>query len=441
MRTKITNVLLTPGVTNEAHIPFVPDAEIQIDQNRIVYAGRQMEAPAFEADEIIDGTGCLAMPGLCNLHAHTPMTLMRSVGSDLPLERWLNEAIFPVEKQLTPDAVRAGTDLGILEMMRFGTTSFNDMYFHMDSEAEAVRDSGMRALLSYGVIDFDGSCNDLLPGIDFVEKWSHKAEDRVRVCFGPHSEATTSRKVLEKIRDAAISYNVPVHMHVSETKLDFEGSIKRRGTTPPQYLDDIGLTDVPLLAAHCVWMTDKDIDLFAKKGVYILHNPISNLKLASGIAPIAKMLERGCKITLGTDGVASNNNLNLWEEIKLMPLLQKGTQLDSTAVAPAQTLAAATYNGAQALGYGDLGLLKEGYLADLILVDLNQPQSIPCNDLEGNLIYAVQGSDVRLTMVGGKVLYRDGEYLTMDEKLVKERARRETEKLFERVRAAQEPKE
>ncbi len=436
MRTKITNVLLTPGVTTESHVPFVPDAEIQIDGNRITYAGPQSQAPAFEADKIIDGTGCFAMPGLCNMHAHTPMTLLRSCGSDLPLERWLNEAIFPVEKHLTDEAVRAGTDLGILEMLRFGTTSFNDMYFHMDREAEAVRDSGMRALLSYGVIDFDESCNDLLPGIAFVEKWNH-VNDRIRVCFGPHSEATTTRKVLEKTRDAAIRSKVPVHIHVSETKLDFEGSIKRRGATPPQYLDDIGLTDVPLLAAHCVWMTDKDIDLFAQKGVYILHNPISNLKLASGIAPIAKMLERGCKITLGTDGVASNNSLNLWEEIKLMPMLQKGTLLDPTVVSPAQVLAAATYNGAQAMGYNDLGLLKPGYLADLILVDMNVPQMIPCNDIEGNLIYATQGSDVRLTMVNGQVLYQEGVYLTMDEKLIKARARKEAEKLFERTGAAQ----
>ena len=169
MRIRITNVLLMPGVTNEAHIPFIPDAEVLVDGSRIAYAGPRCEAPSFEADEVIDGEGMLAMPGLCNMHTHTPMTLLRSIGSDLTLDRWLNEAIFPVEKHLTDEAVRAGSDLGIMEMLRFGTTSFNDMYMHMDMEAEAVRDSGMRALLGHGVVDFDESCADLAPNIALIE--------------------------------------------------------------------------------------------------------------------------------------------------------------------------------------------------------------------------------------------------------------------------------
>lgn len=436
MRTRITNILMTPGVTNEAHIPFMDDAEILIDNSQIVYAGRREDAPAFEADETIDGKGALAMPGLCNMHTHTPMTLLRSIGSDLPLDRWLNEAIFPVEKHLTDEAVRAGTDLGIMEMLRFGTTSFNDMYMHMDMEAEAVRDSGMRALLGHGVVDFDESCADLLPNIALIEKWNHAADDRIRVALAPHSEGATTQKVLEKIRSAAETYQVPVHIHVSETKLDYDGSIKRRGLTPPQYLDQLGLLDYPVLAAHCVWFTDEDIELFARKGTVILHNPVSNLKLASGVAPIAKMLQAGCKVALGTDGVASNNNLNLWEEIKMMPMLQKGITLDPTVVSPAQTIAAATSVGAKALGYSHLGLLREGYLADLILLDLNGAHMSPCNDLESNLVYSAQGSDVRMTMVQGKVLYRDGEFTTLDPKLVVERARKQASLLFERAQAA-----
>ena len=436
MRTRITNILLTPGVTDEAHIPFIEDAEILIDDKLIVYAGKRCEAPAFEADEIIDGQGALAMPGLCNMHTHTPMTLLRSIGSDLPLDRWLHEAIFPVEKHLTDDAVRAGTDLGIMEMLRFGTTSFNDMYMHMDMEAEAVRDSGMRAVLGHGVVDFDESCSDLLPNIALIEKWNHAADDRIRVALAPHSEGATTQKVLEQIRDAAEKYQVPVHIHVSETKLDFDGSIERRGLTPPQYLDKLGLLDFPVLAAHCVWFTDEDIELFARKGAVVLHNPISNLKLASGIAPISKMLKAGCKVTLGTDGVASNNNLNLWEEIKLMPMLQKGSMLDPTVVSPAQTIAAATSVGARAMGYQNLGLLKPGYLADLILVDCSQAHMHPCNNWESNLVYSVQGSDVCMTMVNGKVLYRNGEFTTLNTKLVIERARKEAAQLLERAERA-----
>lgn len=436
MRTRITNVIMTPGVEKEAHIPFVYDAEILIEDSLIVYAGKRCEAPAFEADEIIDGRGALAMPGLCNMHTHTPMTLLRSIGSDLPLDRWLNEAIFPVEKHLTDDAVRAGTDLGIMEMLRFGTTSFNDMYMRMDMEAEAVRDSGMRALLGHGVVDFDESCADLLPNIELVKKWNHAADDRIRISLAPHSEGATTQKVMERVVEAAEKYQVPIHVHVSETKLDFDGSLERRGLTPPQYLNKLGFMNHTVLAAHCVWFTDEDIDLFARTGAVILHNPVSNLKLASGVAPIAKMLKAGCKVALGTDGVASNNNLNLWEEIKLMPMLQKGISLDPTVVSPAQTIAAATSVGARAMGYQNLGLLKEGYLADLILLDLNGVYMAPCNDLESNLVYSAQGSDVCLTMVHGKVLYRDGAFTTLDPKLVMERANKEAAQLLARAEAA-----
>ncbi len=438
MRIRLTNMMLTPGVTDETHIPFIADAEVLVEDKLIVYAGRREEAPAFEADQVIDGNGALCMPGLCNMHTHTPMTLLRSIGSDLTLDRWLNEAIFPVEKHLTDDAVRAGTDLGIMEMLRFGTTSFNDMYMHMDMEAEAVRDSGMRALLGHGVVDFDESCADLQPNIDLIEKWNHAADDRIRVALAPHSEGATTRKVMERIRDAAEKYHVPVHVHVSETKLDFDGSLERRGLTPPQYLEDLGMLEHPVLAAHCVWFTDEDIELFAKRGAVVLHNPVSNLKLASGIAPISKMLKAGCKVALGTDGVASNNHLNLWEEIKLMPMLQKGTTLDPTVVSPAQTIAAATSVGAAALGYKNLGLLKPGYLADLILIKIDEAHMTPCHDMESNLVYAAQGSDVCMTMVGGKVLYRDGEFTTLNQKLVLERAKKEAALLLERAEAAKQ---
>ena len=252
MRIRITNALLMPGVTNEAHIPFIPDAEVLVDGSRIAYAGPRCEAPSFEAAEVIDGEGMLAMPGLCNMHTHTPMTLLRSIGSDLTLDRWLNEAIFPVEKHLTDEAVRAGSDLGIMEMLRFGTTSFNDMYMHMDMEAEAVRDSGMRALLGHGVVDFDESCADLAPNIALIEKWNHAADDRIRVSLAPHSEGATTEKLLLKVREAAETYHVPIHIHVSETKLDFDGSLQRRGLTPPQYLEKLGLMEHSMLAAHCV---------------------------------------------------------------------------------------------------------------------------------------------------------------------------------------------
>ncbi|MBE5801191.1 MAG: amidohydrolase [Clostridiales bacterium] len=433
MRTLITNIIMTPGVTTETQIPFIHNAEIQIDDHRIVYAGAKENAPRFEADQVIDGEGALAMPGLCNLHTHTPMTMMRSAGSDLPLERWLNEMVWPVEKFLTDDSVKAGSDLGILEMIRCGTTSFNDMYFRMDRLAESVETSGIRAMLGYGVIDFDESCADLIPGIEFAMKWQHAAGDRIRVNIAPHSEAATTEKLLLRSKEVAEEMEVPLHIHICETSLDRTGCIERHGMTAAAYLEKLGLLDVPMIAAHCVWMDDPDIEIFSKHGVYIAHNPVSNLKLASGIAPISKMLNAGCRVTLGTDGVASNNNLNLWEEIKLMPLLQKGTLLDPTVVTPAQTLAAATSIGAKALGYDDLGLLKEGYLADIILVDVGDLNMCPSSEMEGNLIYAVESRNVKMTMVDGKVLYHNGVFTTMDPKRVLETAHKEALGLMTRA--------
>lgn len=436
MRTCIENIIMTPGVhQKDKHIPFVPDARIHIDGNRIVYAGPKETAPAFEAEKVIDGGGALAMPGLCNMHTHTPMTLLRNVGSDLSLDDWLHKAIFPLEAGLTDEAVRAGADLGIMEMLSFGTTSFCDMYMHMNAVAEGVRDSGMRALLGHGVVDFDESCADLDPGIDFARQWHKSCGDRIRVSLAPHSEGATTPALMRKLEKWARELHLPVHVHVSETKFDFDGCMERHGMTPPQYLDSLGLLELPVIAAHCVWFTPEDIALFAQKGCTIVHNPVSNLKLASGVAPIHRMLEAGCKVAIGTDGVASNNNLNLWEEMRLMPLLQKGTVLDPTIVAPAQCLAAATKVGAEAMGYPDLGLLKEGYLADLILVDLNQPGMVPVNDLENGLIYATQGSYVKLTMVDGKVLYHNGEYTTLDGKATMARGMREAQALAERAGA------
>ena len=274
----------------------------------------------------------------------------------------------------------------------------------------------------------------MLPGIAFAEKWNGAANDRIHVNLAPHSEGATTRKVMERTVEEARRLNVAIHIHVSETKEDRDGSVQRRGKTPPQYLDELGMLDGPLLAAHCVWMDDEDIRLVAEKGTYIVHNPISNLKLASGVAPIAKMLAAGCNVALGTDGVASNNNLNLWEEIKLMPMLQKGTTLDPTVVSPAQVLAAATSTGAEALGYYDLGLLKPGYLADIILVDTTGCNCCPWNDPESDLIYSINGGDVTMTMVDGRVLYQEGRYFTLDPKAVMECARKENELIFEKAR-------
>lgn len=414
MRTRITNVLLTSGATGEPHIPLIPDAEVHISDNRIVYAGPAGTAPVFENADAIGGEGCLCMPGLVNLHTHTPMVFLRGVGADLALDDWLHKAIFPLEKQWTEELIRCATDLGCMEMLRFGTTAFNDMYFYTNAIAETVRDNGMRALLGHGIVDFDESCADMAEGVAMAEKWNHACDDRIRFSLAPHSEGATTPALLRKVAQTAKAMGIPIHTHVSETDFDLQGCLKRRGMTPPAYLEAMGVLDSPVIAAHCVWFNDEDIALFQKHGATVAHNPISNLKLASGVAPVTRMLAAGCRVALGTDGVASNNSLNLWEELKLMPLLQKGVTLDPTVVSPAQALAAATVVGARAMGYDDLGLLREGYLADLILVDTHNAHMTPALDVEANLIYSAQGSDVRLTMVNGKVLYRDGRFATLN---------------------------
>ena len=435
MRTRIDHILLTPGAVGEKHIPFVTDAELHIDGNRIVYAGTREGAPPFEADTHIDGKGCLAMPGLINMHTHTSMTLMRSVGTGLRLHDWLHQAIYPLEAHYDYEITRAGADLGVMEMLRYGTTCFCDMYMNMDAVLDSVCDSGMRATLSYCSIDLDGTCSDFPPAIDFVEKCRARACERVRPAVAPHAENSTTPKLMREIVAYSRREGVPVHVHVSETKADVDGCMKRHGMTPPAYLESMGVLDCDVIAAHCVWVTDEDIQIFKRHGTTLVHNPVSNLKLASGIAPVAKMLDAGCRVTLGTDGVASNDNLNLWEEIKLMPLLQSGTALDPTLIAPAQVLACATINAAKGLGYDDLGLLLPGYLADLILVDVSGPSMTPHNDLETSLIYAANGGDVRMTMADGRVLYQDGRYLTLRPERVLSRAREAIASLRERAKA------
>ncbi len=414
MKTKITNIVLCPGVDTETNIPFIYDAEIQILDNTIVYAGKKDFAPAFNFDNEIDGKGNLAMPGMINLHTHTPMTLLRSVGGNLKLEDWLNKAIFPREKKLTNESVSAGTKLGIMEMLRYGTTCYCDMYMFMDAQAKAVESTGMRAALSYGMTDFDGKCKDFEEGLRFTEAWNNKADGRIKTCLAPHSTYLVSQKLLELSAEHAKRLNVPIHTHVSETQTEVNTVMERFGMTPSQMLDKTGILDCNVIAAHCVWLTDEDFDLVAKKNFTVAHNPVSNLKLASGIANSKKMLDMGIPIGLGTDGVASNNNLNLWEELRAYPLLQKGKHLDPMLITPAQALKSVGLNGAKALGYNNLGLLKEGYLADIILVDLNTSTACPQLDLEQDLIYSIQGSDVVMTMINGKVLYKDGEYTTFN---------------------------
>lgn len=419
MRTNIDHVHLYTGAE------WVRNACIQIDGARIVYAGAEADAPAFAPEQRIDGRGCMAMPGLTNAHTHLSMTLLRGLGSDRVLQDWLENAVWPAEEKLTAEYAKIGAQLGLLEQLRFGVTAFADQYFYMDAVAEATIDSGARALLTRGLIGFGDDGTRLSENVALFKRFHGAADGRIRVGLGTHGEYTNTDASIRSHVEAARVLGAMIHVHIAETRMELDGCKQRHeGRSPVRYLADMELLDGPVLAAHCVWLEDGDFDILAEKHVTVAHNPISNLKLASGVMALPRMQEKGIRVALGTDGVASNNNLNLWEEVKLAGILHKGVSGDPTRISPAQVLQMATLHGAQGMGFQQVGMLLPDWHADIILVDAEQPHVLPCLDPAANLVYAAQGSDVRLTMVDGKVLYRDGVYTTLDkEKIMAEAAR------------------
>jgi 5-methylthioadenosine/S-adenosylhomocysteine deaminase len=409
MRTMIEHVLLYTGAN------FVPDACLHIDGPVITYAGAEKLAPPFAAQQRVDGRGRLAMPGLANAHTHLAMTLLRGVGSDWALQDWLEKAIWPAEERLSPAYAKAGAELGLLEQLRFGITAFADQYFYMDQVAEAVLASGARALLTRGLIAMGDDGSRLAENVALYRDYDRAGDGRILVGLGTHAEFTNTEDSLRKHADTARQLGARIHVHISETRSETEAcKARHQGRTPTRYLADIGLLDGPVLAAHCVWVDEADMDILAERRVTVAHNPVSNLKLASGVMPMPAMLQKGISVALGTDGAASNNNLNLWEEMKLAGILHKGVSGDPTLVSPVQALTAVTLNGARGMGFDNVGMLLPGWRADIILLDITAPHWQPCVDQAANLVYAAQGSDVCLTMVDGRVLYRDGEYLTLD---------------------------
>jgi len=389
------------------------------------------------AETVIDAKGSVVMPGLVNTHTHAAMTLFRGSADDLQLAEWLEKHIWPAEAQLRAEDVYRGSLLACLEMIRSGTTSFADMYFFMDETAKAVEASGIRASLSHGLIELwnkEKGETDLKEGKRFVRAWQGAADGRIKTMYGPHAPNTCSDEYLEKVKEEARKDGAGIHIHVLETEAELLAMKERYGKCSVHMLDDIGFFGPDVLAAHCVWLSDGDIEVLREKGVNVSHNPISNMKLASGTAPIYKMLERGVNVSLGTDGCASNNNLDLFEEMKTAALLHKLSTGNPTALPARQVLKMATVNGAKALGT-ESGMLKAGMKADLIIVDMKKPHLTPCFDVPSHLVYSAGGSDVRTTIVDGKVLMDDYRVLVMDEQKVIEEAQKAAEELAARVNA------
>lgn len=390
---------------------------VGVTDDRIEYVGKTH--PEKDFGEEYEGKGRLLMPGFYNGHAHSPMGLMRGYGENMVLQDWLEKRIFPFEDRLDSNAVYWGTLLCMAESMRFGIVSSSDMYYFIPDMVQAVMDSGMKTNISRSVVNPMGVPFEELASVDetrqAIRDFHGTGNGRVLVDTSIHAEYTTNEETCRKLADLTHEEGLIMHVHVSETKFEHEECKKRRdGRTPVQYLNDCGLFDGPALAAHCVWCEGEDFDILRDKGVSVASNPMSNLKLASGMCNTPKMLEKGINLAIGTDSVASNNSLNFFEEMKALAVTAKVKASDPTVITPKEALMAATRNGALAQGRLDCGVLKEGNKADLIILRTDVPNMHPVHNMANNLVYAASGSDVVMTMVDGKVVYKDGDFLTLD---------------------------
>lgn len=386
------------------------DDEVWVDGSSIVYVGAAREdMPVFQRQ--IDLKGDLLIPGFKDAHTHTAMVFLRSYADDLPLQDWLYNKVFPQEAKLTPEAIYQFTRLGIMEYLSSGITASFDMYYHNEAYAKANVDCGFRTVICSAMNDFDADPTNIereyLRFNSYNELVSYK--------LGIHAEYTTSLQRMEYMASLAEKYQAPCYMHCCETKTEVEGCIERHGLTPPQLLDRMGLFRYGGGGFHCVWMSEDDIKLFARKGIYAVTNPASNVKLASGIAPVDKLLAAGVPMAIGTDGAASNNALDMFREMYLASCMQKLSLMDAAAGKAEDMLTMACVGGAHAMGLADCDDIAPGKKADLCVIDLHRPNMQPLLNIPKNLVYSGSKENVRLTMVNGRVLYENGQFFIGEE--------------------------
>lgn len=400
---------------------------IAVENDVIAYVGKEADAPSIRAEETIEGHGKVAMPGLVNCHTHLPMTIFRGVAEDQELGRWLRETIWPLEAKLRPGDVYDGALLGCLEMIKSGTTCFADMYFHEDMVARAVERAGLRAVLASGIIeagDMERGERLLREGVEFARRFHGFADGRVRVCLGPHTVYTCSPNLLIRARERASELNIGMHIHLAESKETVKSVKKKYGFTEVALLESLGFLRSDVLAAHCIYLSDEEMRLLAKRGVKVAYNPVANMKLAMGVPKIRDLVGLGVTVGIGTDGPASNNDLDMFDDVRVGALLQKVFYMDSTVLPARSVLEMATIGGARALGLeGSVGSLDVGKKADVVLVDFERPHLTPVHDFYANLVYSARGSDMDTVVVDGKVLMEGGEVRTLDEEEVRVRAR------------------
>ncbi len=407
---------MTPGSE------VLEDAAVAIRDDSIIAAGtRQAIDASYQAKRHIPGKNRVILPGLVNGHTHTAMTLFRGMVDDLDLMTWLQDYIFPMEGRfVTPEFIRTGTTLACWEMIRGGTTTFVDMYFYPDEIAEVVQDCGLRAVIGAPHIDFpspgfEGWDDSFAAAKDFVGRWQGK-DPRITPAFAPHAPYTVSPEHLKATVAAAREADAPISMHLAEAPAESDYIRENFDTTPVQHVAGLGMLDTPLIAAHMIQLNAADIELVAKGTVGPIHNPTSNMKLGAGISPVPAMLASGIPVGLGTDGAASNNDLDMWEEVRMAALLHKVASGDPTALPAAQALAMATRTGAEAIGMGEqIGQLKAGMQADLIQLDLGKTRHQPRYDIVSHLVYVIDSTDVVTTVVAGRILMEDGRINSIDE--------------------------
>lgn len=380
--------------------------ELHVKGNKISYVGPELAEVKEEWDREIDANGNVIMPGFKNAHTHSGMTFLRSYADDLPLLDWLHQQVFPMEATLTADDIYHLSKLAIMEYLTSGITANFDMYLTPDSIAKASKDCGFRTVIA-------GAMNDFVQSPEELEYWLqtyNNPEELVTFQLGFHAEYTNSKENLEKLAALVQRYQAPISAHNSESQSEVEACMERYGMTPTKLFDSLGMLDYGGSYYHCIHMTDEDIDIMAKKGIYVVTNPASNMKLASGIAPIETMLEKGVHIAIGTDGPASNNCLDMFREMFLVTALAKIKGENAAALSADKVLKMATVEGAHCMGLHNADVLAEGKFADLIMIDLHQPNMQPINNIQKNIVYSGSKQNVKMTMVDGKILYEDGEF-------------------------------
>ncbi|WP_082990171.1 amidohydrolase family protein [Woeseia oceani] len=416
-------------VTMDAAGTVIVDGAVAVDDGVILAVGPATDIDAqYVAKERLDSESRVVMPGLINGHSHAAMTLLRGVADDLALMDWLNNYIFPAEVEFVDaEFVRIGTELACWEMIRGGTTTFVDMYYYSDTIAEVVERCGMRALISTTVIgqrspDAEGAGDGIEKGLAFINRWKDR-NSRITPIFGPHANYTLNAEQLQATRAAANQAGVGISIHLSESPYELQYSKDNYGGTSIAFFDSIGFFDGPTIGAHVVWPTADEIPILAERQVGVIHNPTSNMKIASGIAPVTEMLNAGVRVGLGTDGAASNNDLDMWEEMRLASFLQKVDRMDPEALSAETVLTMATRGGAEAIGLaGRTGELRPGLRADLIQVSFDDVHFVPTFDVISHLVFVADEQDVVATVVDGAILMRDGQFLTLDTARIKREA-------------------